>query len=319
MAQAHRGIRWNAASPPNFHLHPFFLGPALAASALAFTGKHNAGRIKKRFAKHGQENGEGVFMLDVNQYLQNLWTQHRLGHFYILVNSDWPKDWATPPVSPPFALIAQALNVALPNVERHPDFLLLRPRKDRYTLPDLAEAGLFTFLELVAFGQGGRFIVFTAAEKLSEIILNKLLKTLENPPPQTTIFFLSTTENFPATILSRAAVLRMKAPSTTAQAEEELALGPELRAALRDFFTQARSWSFLQETLRLHPEQEAALAQWILRQMSKVEDYTVLTQLQKDWQAAEQAQALHRPSAASFYLLLTELRQHLPSAASLLP
>ena len=104
------------------------------------------------------------------------------------------------------------------------------------------------------------------------------------------------------------------ANSLTDDAALNLALGPELKDALQGFWAQQRSWSYLQEILRNHPDRETALAQWIFQQMSKVEDYAALQQLQRDWQTAEKAQALNRPKAVSFYLLLTALRQHLPAA-----
>lgn len=254
-------------------------------------------------------------MRDWGQHLATLWAQHTLGHFYILVRPDWPQD-LTPinaPTVVPFSFIADVLKITPAQLAHHPDFLFLRPQKDHYTIGDLENGGLFSFLELVSFARGHRFIVFAQADQLSEIILNKLLKTLENPPPHTTIFFLSQRDNFPATILSRAAVWRAT-NALHSLAETTLALGPELRKALQDFWAHQRSWSFLQETLRHHPERENALAQWILQKMSDVEDFAALNQLQQDWQAAEKAQAMHRPKAVAFYLLLTGLRQHLPQA-----
>ena len=253
-------------------------------------------------------------MLDWDQHLRKLWAQHTLGHFYILADPSWPTKMELAQLGQraPFPFMASVLNVDPAHLIDHPDFLFLRPLKERYTLTDLENAGLFSFLELASFAQGHRFIVFAQAERLSEIILNKLLKTLENPPPQTTIFFLGQKENFPATILSRAALWR-KSADLNVLAQNDLALGPELRQALQDFWAHQRSWSFIQEMLHHHPEREAALLKWIFPKIGLIEDYKALQQLQLDWQAAEKAQELHRPKVASFYILLTGLRQHLTS------
>ena len=153
------------------------------------------------------------------------------------------------------------------------------------------------------------------AEQLGEVILNKLLKTLENPPPHTTIFFLATQENFPATILSRANIWR-STPPATAMAAPTVALGPELQKALQGFFQGTTTWSVLQETLKAQPEAEAALLAWISWALAHypASNYAKAQQLQTDWQQALHAQKWHRPLAASFYILLTGMRQHLPDA-----
>ena len=258
-------------------------------------------------------------LADFNQQLFQLWTQQRLGHFYILLSSFWPsgEDFS----SAPYPFIAQVLKGAANTLADHPDVLTVRPNaKGNYTVEDLEKQGLFSFFALKSFQGGERFVVFPQAERLGEVILNKLLKTLENPPPATTIFFQAAQENFPATIISRAAVWKATA-TAQGKAAQTLAFGPDVQRALRGYWQGTTKWSVVQEALKANPAAETALLAWISQVLAAypAPNFALAQQFTADWQMALAAKKWHRPLHASFYVLLSGLRQHLPQALESLP
>ncbi|MEI8347332.1 MAG: hypothetical protein WCG27_07690, partial [Pseudomonadota bacterium] len=93
---------------------------------------------------------------------------------------------------------------------------------------------LFSFFDYAPMELSWRFVVIHQAHQLGEIIFNKLLKTLENPPPRTTIFFLAPEDYaFPPTIHGRAINLCVPHdPKETGQ----LNLSPSLQEALKSWF-----------------------------------------------------------------------------------
>jgi hypothetical protein len=251
---------------------------------------------------------------DFGRQLSTLWQNKQLGHFYIFISPVWPQDIVT---APPFDFISKVLAQDPAQLKAHPDVFIAAPRaKGNYTVEDLEAQGLFSFFALKSFQGGARFVVIPHAEQLSEVILNKLLKTLENPPPHTTIFFLAAQEKFPATIISRANVWRA-ASDPAAFASSALALGADLSQALRGFFQGTTSWSVLQEALKAEPQAEASLLAWMADILATypAPHYQITQQLQADWQLALTAQKWHRPLAPLFYVLLTQIRTHLPAAA----
>lgn len=77
--------------------------------------------------------------------------------------------------------------------------------KKNYSIKDNELGELFSFMEYGAMELPWRFAVIEDPHKLSNTYLNKLLKTLEEPAPNTTVFFLNNTdEQFLDTIESRA-------------------------------------------------------------------------------------------------------------------
>ncbi|MFT6069201.1 MAG: hypothetical protein ACJAT2_000322 [Bacteriovoracaceae bacterium] len=77
--------------------------------------------------------------------------------------------------------------------------------KKNYSLKDNELGELFSFMEYGAMELPWRFAIIEDPHKLSSAYLNKLLKTLEEPAANTSVFFLnSTDEQFMETIHSRA-------------------------------------------------------------------------------------------------------------------
>lgn len=96
--------------------------------------------------------------------------------------------------------------------ESFSDFLILRPEKTAYTIKQIRQ--LIKNSQFTA--QEGRYRVFmlTEAEKLNDITANALLKTLEEPCPNTLFLLLSANQDRTlATIESRCRIIRQKIQS----------------------------------------------------------------------------------------------------------
>ncbi len=94
----------------------------------------------------------------------------------------------------------------------HADFLwpIRADLKKNYSLKDNELGELFRFMEYGAMELPWRFAVIEDPHKLSSAYLNKLLKTLEEPAANTSVFFLNNTdEQFIETIHSRALELTL--------------------------------------------------------------------------------------------------------------
>lgn len=72
----------------------------------------------------------------------------------------------------------------------HPDIQFINTENKSYTLKGEEFDDFFKFLNFNNHSLPRKFIVVWDAYKISEILANKLLKTLEEPPVDTTIFFV---------------------------------------------------------------------------------------------------------------------------------
>lgn len=110
-----------------------------------------------------------------------------------------------------------------PHEWSHPDLRLLEPEKTALTIDQIRE--LQRDLSLVANEGGRRVAVLFAVERLPARPANALLKTLEEPPPGTTLVLLATSADaLPATVRSRSVVYQFRA-------EPERAIEAALREA----------------------------------------------------------------------------------------
>lgn len=154
----------------------------------------------------------------------------------------------------------------------HADYLwpIRSDLKKNYSLKDKELSELFSFMEYGAMELPWRFAVIEDPHKLSPTYLNKLLKTLEEPAPRTSVFFLNhTKEQFLDTIHSRAIELTLyeeganlkwqKRPSKINTSEwmksredfYPLLLGtPELRELLINFIDEDQGLGELIEKLK---------------------------------------------------------------------
>lgn len=126
--------------------------------------------------------------MELDKLLKIKYEQDTLGHFYILnpnktaATTEQFYNWTDNLISNWFQT-DQLFN--------HEDFLLLTPSKEarNYSLEDFKK--FFSFLTYRATKEKRKIIVIRNADKLTPIIANKLLKTLEEPPISVTIFLLN--------------------------------------------------------------------------------------------------------------------------------
>jgi len=90
----------------------------------------------------------------------------------------------------------------------HQDILFLNPQEEsNYNVDDLGE--FFSFIQFSPYHLTKRFIVFNSSEKLTTTVSNKLLKSLEETPPNIIVIFIAPKEfSFIQTIESRAFIMR---------------------------------------------------------------------------------------------------------------
>ncbi len=111
----------------------------------------------------------------------------KLGHFYI-IESDDNRDQVS-------NFVSNIINgiTSKEFTTNHPDFLLVSPEKENYLTEEFDEVFKFSYSR--PWELDHKFLLITEGQKLTEIIINKLLKFLEEPPPYLTIF-ISRPRNF---------------------------------------------------------------------------------------------------------------------------
>ena len=101
---------------------------------------------------------------------------------------------------------------------QHPDLLVLQPTEDSQQIRIEQVRELAQELALTSHQGGYQVGILSPADALNRFAANALLKTLEEPPPQTVLLLVATQPSrLPATILSRCQRVRVRAP-TRAQA-----------------------------------------------------------------------------------------------------
>lgn len=131
----------------------------------------------------------------VKARLSRLYEKDRLAHFYTL-QLDGKQNQAQ--------LASELMQLFAGGPSSHPDILQLAPQGKSYLIeqPDLIE--YMRTWEFRPTNLKYRFFIFTDAHLLSEVILNKMLKQLEEPPAWSCILFLNpSAKKLLATIESR--------------------------------------------------------------------------------------------------------------------
>lgn len=104
--------------------------------------------------------------------------------------------------------------------ENHPDFQLVTPADSGGTIKIDQIRELIGYLDLHSHFSGKRIIVLSPAENMNVAAANSLLKTLEEPQPDTLLLLISANPaRLPATIRSRCQLVRFELP------DNEQALG----------------------------------------------------------------------------------------------
>lgn len=158
--------------------------------------------------------------MDIKQRLKKLYAKDRLAHFYILqLDGRQNQSKLTFELKEIFCQQSD-LNGIPRDLEDngdngdHPDILTLAPQGQKYLIeqPDFLE--YMRSWEFRPTNLKYRFFIFTDAHLLSDVILNKMLKQLEEPPSWSCIFFLNPSgKKLLATIESRS--LKWQIPPST--------------------------------------------------------------------------------------------------------
>lgn len=153
--------------------------------------------------------------MDIKQTLLTKAKNDELGHFYILKSAknqqsnDFLRNWALDFCTK--HLNSFGGNFNLESIQNHEDLLIIsqtQKETGNYKLTDFSD--LFSFLNYKATRADRKLIIIESANKLSQSVANKLLKTLEEPPVKCTIFLLNATNaSLLNTITSRGIQIRI--------------------------------------------------------------------------------------------------------------
>lgn len=173
-------------------------------------------------------------MIDLAQILFTKYQQKQLAHFYIISTSNhevhreerlasWIQDFLLKVIMTEKGLNEESAKNVLSL--GHGDILEIRKESatDRYVVDDFEE--LLYFQNYYNFEFSHRFAIVHNAQQIGDTVANKLLKTLEEPRPGTTIFFLNSSgQNFLPTIRSRAIELKLPVENNGIKINEQTGL-----------------------------------------------------------------------------------------------
>jgi len=164
-------------------------------------------------------------MDNLKDILLNKWASDQLAHFYILQAptsckspdtflETWVRDYVS-------TIVSREKNISLDHSKEllnsgHADVLFIKKenkddKQKDYSIADGDFNEFFRFLGHRNFELKRRFIIVSDAHLVNKTMANKLLKTLEEPPEGTTIFFLRPIKKaLLSTISSRAITLSIK-------------------------------------------------------------------------------------------------------------
>lgn len=122
----------------------------------------------------------------IQRILGDKFSKNQLAHFYLITPNQIDQEqfleaWT-------FELLQSFTSKEILN---HPDFLHISSEEDKkfYKWEEFSE--VFNFLKYKAIEWRQKFIVISDAHKINEIISNKLLKVLEEPPTECTFIMLN--------------------------------------------------------------------------------------------------------------------------------
>ena len=144
----------------------------------------------------------------MQEILIKKYESNELSHFYVLEptytqDSNFLLNWTK-------KLLCEINKKTLSSMENSPDILIIDSPEDQkqYQIEEIQE--IFKFTTFSAMNLKKKFLIVNHSHKLTQIHLNKLLKTLEEPPIEMHIFFLNSQKiSTIDTISSRAIKLRV--------------------------------------------------------------------------------------------------------------
>lgn len=259
----------------------------------------------------------------LQQILINKWDNRTLSHFYIFrtrpsetarsLLNDMTKEFLS-------TVLAKEKNITVESSYNiinggHPDILYIdeNERAKNYTLNDEAITDFLKFHTYGNFEMKHRFAIINDATFLSEVILNKFLKTLEEPSKNTTIIFLEPTGvRLLPTIESRAITFNFigKEDSNSAKGES--------------FYNYLRSKQDFTEIEKEHLHYESKFYEYtkgnkilerkffehaITWAISNTDNFTILNDIQKIMQWTERSLTFHNSESQRITAILNILHK----------
>ena len=233
---------------------------------------------------------------NVREILLHNWSKNCAANFYIVCSrshqflSDWVETFC-------IRFLSQHLNLSLDRARQrfkqgHPDLLYLSPpggghykMEDKH-LEELIRGQYFHPMELPR-----KLFIVTDAHKIRQDYASKLLKTLEEPHPLSSIFFLNPHSHaMLPTIESRSILLRLPPPSSNhpPPLSSPLELSQNLKASI--------------------PSCEQSLSSIVDKILDACEDYETLNKLQQELSWCEKSATFYNNTEARFYGLLKLLK-----------
>ena len=234
---------------------------------------------------------------NIGEILLYNWNNNRAANFYIVCSrsgrflSDWMETFC-------IQFLSQHLELAPKKALRrfkqgHPDLLYLTPPKDGHYkmednhLEELIRGQYFHPIELPR-----KLFVIADAHKIRRDYASRLLKTLEEPHPLSSIFFLNPHSHaMLPTIESRSILLRLPLPPSA---------NPPTTSSLDELTLNLKSAS---------PFHERTLSSIVDKILDTCEDYATLSQLQQELKWCETSATYYNNPQARFYGLLKLLKQ----------
>jgi hypothetical protein len=244
-------------------------------------------------------------MISWEEILKKKYQQDQLAHFYIieaLQSQIDPNELSLKPVR----LLQEIL--AVNDVRNHEDVLIVCPKANgNYVLEDFAE--MFSFLNYKATRAKRKFLIIEQVEKLTHHVSNKLLKTLEEPPVETTIFFINNKKaNLLSTIKSRAITLRVQIKNQqNVEAIEPTQLTKYHHLQLADIIDDLKTNM---------PEHTALLKQLITWCNEQCSDVKLIGQLDQILREYQQDELYHNAPTHRLYALAQFLKNIAPPTQS---
>jgi hypothetical protein len=240
--------------------------------------------------------------------------KNELAHFY-LVESSRPEDEAfdhlmkfTHEFIRDYYQKVEGAKQSMANLMDHPDVFVMgnhpdyADKKDPDYIVEEAEM-LIRFFEFKAVQGTRKFAVIPEGHKITNRISNKLLKLLEEPTGNATIFLLNPRrQKLLDTIHSRAQHLRLPVSITTSDLQQWQA-----------FLTQTKSQSlsqFIEQNIKQNLDVSFwtnEMIRWEAEQLERIDSKMALAEWLKKLQEME---VFHQPSATKWTLFYSYLKTH---------
>lgn len=252
---------------------------------------------------------------------------NELGHFYLLSANALPfakrreflHQWVVD-------FLQQFLRRKYPqksatiDIFQHPDFLWPGTsqekieRSNNYLLQELQT--FFDFCRFRPYELQEKWVVISDAHRLSDLAVNKMLKSLEEAPPNLTIFLLApSAKALLPTLTSRATELRLQAPSIeeAQSSDTELKEKSEVAKMLENFLQTGLGLQTLCQHLKNTPEDQhfilESCIEWERNLWSDYQHKNAFLQLIRNWQVNDTFNNSAWGKWGSFLLGLYQLKK----------